>query len=119
MAKSTVTFGEPIASTRVKRPWYELYPAAAQYVDTLISQFAERANGKPDDFALSVKGIVIPLERDSENPDMRAVRLINERAKASGTAVHATMRGGVIHLVNAAKVTRKRNRKPAAETVAA
>lgn len=114
MAKATFTFEDAIASKRVKRPWYELYPNAAAYVDGLLNAFQELAKNEDADFAKAVKGVHIPLERDSENPDMRAVRLINERAAMNKVPVHATMRGNVIHLVNAQKVIRKRNRKPAA-----
>jgi hypothetical protein len=112
---ASVTFDEPTAVKRVKRPWYELYPAAAGYVDGILNSFADMAKGQDKEFARKVTGISIPLDRDSENPDMRAVRLLNERARSQKIAVHATMRGGQIHLVNAAKVVRKRNRKPAAE----
>lgn len=112
---ASVTFNEPTAVKRVKRPWHELYPNAASYVDNILTAFADMAKGQDKDFARKVSGIDIPLERDSENPDMRAVRLLNERARSKKIAVHATMRGGQIHLVNSAKVVRKRNRKPASD----
>ena len=106
----SVTFEDAPATTRVKRPWTELYPNAVAYVDGVLTSFTTLAKGEGKDFRKAVAGIDIPLERASENPDMRAIRLLNERARQNKMKVHATMSGGKIVLVNAEKVIRKRNR---------
>lgn len=107
-----VSFSDPIEVTRSKRPWTELYPKAVLYVDALLDAFEKNAKGKPEGYARLVNGIDIPLDRDSENPDTRAVRLINERFAGRGNKCHAAMRSSKIHFIVGPKTVIKRTRKP-------
>lgn len=121
----SVTFEEPEATGRTKRPWHELYPDARNYVDAVLKAFMDNFgneqgtkgdDGKVIPFSRKVSGLNIPLERDSEHPNNRAVRLLNDRCDALKLKCHAAIRGGNVYLVLAPRKITKRTRKPKTET---
>lgn len=108
-----ITFEEPESGGRSKRPWHELYADAAVYVDGVIDAFVNNFGDREEGFARKIGGLNIPLERDSEHPDIRAVRLINDRCDMRKLKVHAAIRNSKPHLVvGKRKVTKRGPRKP-------
>lgn len=107
-----VTFEDPESGGRNKRPWHELYENAAVYVDGVLNAFVENFGDREEGFAKKVSGLNIPLERDSEHPDNRAVRLLNDRCDMRKLKVHAAIRNGKPHLIVGKRKVVKRTRKP-------
>jgi len=108
-----VTFDDPEEAKRTKRPWHELYPDAKAYVDGTIDAFLKAFGKESDGFARKLTGYSIPLERDSEHPEQRAVRLINDRCDARKAKCHAQIRNSAVHMVIGKRVVKPRAKRTA------
>lgn len=120
-----VTFDEPDNVERTKRPWHELYPDAKVAVDGTIDAFVANfgnekptkgKDGKDIPFMRKLTNYQLPLERDSDHPNMRAVRLINDRCESRKVNCHAIIKSGNVHMVVGKRVVKKRKpRTPKSE----
>jgi hypothetical protein len=109
-----VQFDDPDNAERKKRPWHELYPNAKAFVDGTIDAFMD-AYGKEDKgFTRKLTNYEIPLERDSEHPNMRAVRLLNDRCTARKVNCHSVIKNGNVHMVVGKRIVKKRKPRAAA-----
>ena len=106
-----VTFDEPDNPERTKRPWHELYPDAKAYVDGTIDAFLSQFGKEEKGFMRKLVGYDVPLERDSENPNQRAVRLINERCESRKVNCHAAIKAGNVHMVVGKRVVKPRAKR--------
>jgi hypothetical protein len=96
---TTISFDEPDAAKRSKRPWYEIHTDAAAYVDAVLDAFVKTFGDKEEGFARKVGNLNVPLDRDSEHPNNRAVRLLNDRCDKRKLPCYAAIRNTNVHLV--------------------
>lgn len=108
---NTVTFDEADETTRTKRPWHELYPDAKDYVDNVVKAFVANFGKESEGYARKLSNLNIPLERDSENPQARAVRLINDRCATLKVKCHAGIKAGNVHMFVGKKVVKPRTKR--------
>lgn len=109
-----VTFDEPDTQKRSKRPWHELYPEALAYVDGTIDAFLSAYGDEAKGFTRKLTGYNVPLERDSEHPNMRAVRLLNDRCDTRKVNCHAAIKAGNVHMVIGKRVVKPRAKRGSA-----
>jgi hypothetical protein len=109
-----VTFDEPDKGQRTKRPWHELYPDACAFVDGTIDAFLNTFGKEDKGYTRKLTDYVVPLERDSEHPNMRAVRLINDRCDSRKVNCHAVIKSGNVHMVIGKRVVKTRAKRNAA-----
>lgn len=112
----SITFDDPDNPERTKRPWHELYPNAKAYVDGTIDAFLEKFGKEDKGFMRKLVGYDVPLERDSENPNQRAVRLINERCDTRKVNCHAAIKAGNVHMVVGKRVVKPRAKRSKPDT---
>lgn len=114
---STISFDEPDEAKRTKRPWYEIYPEASAYVDAVLDAFVKTFGDREEGFARKVGNLNVPLARDSEHPNARAVRLLNDRCDKRKLGCYASIRNTNVHLViGKRKVQKRAKRKAQPET---
>jgi hypothetical protein len=114
----SVTFDEPDNAQRTKRPWHELYPDAKTFVDATIDAFLENFGKEDKGYTRKLTDYQVPLDRDSEHPNMRAVRLLNDRCTARKTNCHAVIKSGNVHMVVGKRVVKPRKPRAPKDTVA-